>query len=274
MPELPEAETVRRELEREASGRVLEEVQVLEDDILLNAEPAAFARAVEGRRIHRVGRRGKWPLLFLDPDRVVETQLRMTGRFVVSAEPPDPSTFSHVAATFRLDDGRTLYYDDRRRLGGFNLWTAAAWEERSAGLGPEPLGPGFTADHLGRVLEGRRAPVKNLLMDAGVVAGVGNVYAAEALHRSRLDPRRLGGELEPAERERLRESLVSVLEEGLAHGGTSFSDFRDPAGEPGGHQRHLAVYGREGEDCPRCGREVSRIRQAGRSTYFCPGCQR
>lgn len=273
MPELPEAETVCRELERDVSGRVVDDVQVLQDDILLNAEPADFARIVEGRRIRRVGRRGKWPLLFLEPDRVVETQLRMTGRFLVSADPPDPSDFSHVAATFRLDDGRTMYYDDRRRLGGFNLWSLARWEERSAGLGPEPLGPEFTVAHLERVLEGRRAPVKNLLMDARLVAGVGNVYAAEALHRSRLDPQRPGGELDTAELETLRDALVTVLEAGLSHGGTSFSDFRSPAGDPGRHQRHLAVYDREGEACPRCDEEVRRIRQAGRSTYFCPGCQ-
>ena len=274
MPELPEAETVRRELERDVSGRVIEDVSVLQDDILLNAEPGDFARTVEGRRIRRVGRRGKWPLLFLDPDQVVETQLRMTGRFLVSVDPPDPSAFSHVAATFRLDDGRTMYYDDRRRLGGFNLWSLARWEERSAGLGPEPLGDEFTVAHLERILEGRRAPVKNLLMDARLVVGVGNVYAAEALHRSRLDPRRPGGELDTGELETLRDELVTVLEASLSRGGTSFSDFRSPVGEPGRNQRHLAVYGREGEACPRCGEEIRRIRQAGRSTYFCPGCQR
>lgn len=274
MPELPEAETVRRQLQESVAGRRIEAVRLHHDDILLNADPAEFRGAAEGEPIRRVSRRGKWVLLHLGSSAIVEVQLRMTGRFTVGPSPPDPGTYGHVAAEFDLEDGRTLYYDDRRRLGGFNLWTPEGWEERSASLGPEPLSEDFTSGHLTSALRGRRAPVKNLLLDSRIVAGVGNLYAAEALHRAGLDPRRPGGDLEAGEIEALRRALREVLRSGLRHGGASFSDFLPPGGEPGSHQEHLAVYGREDEPCPRCGRSVRRIRQAGRSTCFCPGCQR
>lgn len=273
MPELPEAETVRRHLQDAVAGRRIRAVRVHQPDILLNASVDAFARALRDRRIRRVSRRGKWPLLHLDARKVVEVQLRMTGRFALGAGPPDPATYGHVAAELYLDDGRTLYYDDRRRLGGFNLWTRQEWTDRSATLGPEPLDDGFTDAHLERTLRDRRAAVKNLLLDPEVVAGVGNLYAAEALHRAGLDPRRAGGGLDVGEIGELCSAVQEVLRAGLRHGGSSFSDFLSPAGEPGRHQEHLAVYGREGRPCPRCSGSVQRIVQSGRGTYFCPGCQ-
>ncbi len=273
MPELPEAETVRRHLQEEVAGARIEAVRVHEDDILLNAGPRAFGDAVEGERIRRVGRRGKWPLLVLGSGRILEVQLRMTGRFVLGAGPPDPAVYGHLAAEFDLGEGRTLYYDDQRRLGGFNLWTDGEWRQRSASLGPEPLEDGFTAEHLAGVLDGRRAAVKNLLLDGDLVAGVGNVYAAEALHEAGIDPRRPGGELDRGEERSLHRAVRHVLRQGLHRGGTSFSDFLSPAGEPGRNQEHLAVYGREGRACPGCGEQIRRIRQGGRSTYLCPACQ-
>lgn len=249
-------------------------MRIRQADILLNSDPGSFAAALEGGTLREITRRGKWPLLHVGPRWVVEVQLRMTGRFVVHEVRPDPEIFGHLAAELRLDDGRSLWYDDRRRLGGFNLWTPEQWQERSAGLGPEPLDGELSVEYLRRSFRGRRAPVKNLLMNSRLVAGVGNVYAAEALHRSSLDPRRPGSGLASEEVGRLRRALIEVLQEGMAHGGTSFSDFRGPGGEAGRHQEHLAVYGREGDACPRCGGVVRRIKQAGRSTYFCPGCQR
>lgn len=274
MPELPEVETVRRQLAPEVAGRTLEDAQIRHADILLGptSEPA-FADEVVGRRIERLDRRAKFLLFRLSGPRVMEVQLRMTGRFALEADRPDPDVYSHLAARLRLDDGRSLWYDDVRRFGGFRIMTPGEWRDREQELGPEPLDEGFRPARLGRELEGRRAPVKNLLLDQRRVAGLGNIYACESLHRARIDPRRPGRSLGAAEVERLHGAIRGVLGRALQHAGTSFRDFRAPDGETGRFQRRLAVYRRDGDRCPRCGGAVRRIVQAGRGTFFCPKCQ-
>ena len=204
---------------------------------------------------------------------MLQVQLRMTGRFALGAELPDPDEFRHVAAELLLDDGRTLYYDDVRRLGGLRLLSPEGWREIEARLGPEPLLPEFTPGDLAEALEESRAPVKNRLLDQGRIAGLGNIYAAEALHRAALDPRRPAGELDPEEVVRLHGAIRATLLDALAHAGTTFRDYRAVDGREGGYGERLAVYARSGEPCPRCASEVERIVQAGRSTFFCPGCQ-
>lgn len=286
MPELPEVETIRRELATELPGRRVTDLRVHRPDILMDGEPpAAFAGAVRGRRIRSVERRAKYLLLRLTGEeggahgrgaaggRVLQVQLRMTGRFVLGRSRPDPSEFGHLAAELELDDGRTLFYDDVRRLGGFRLLDPAEWARESDALGPEPLEPDFDVPRLRRALSGRRAPVKNVLLDQRRVAGIGNIYAAEALHRAGVDPRRPGGSLEPEEGRRLHRALREVLGEALEAAGTTFRDYRAVNGRSGRFQDRLAVYGREGRPCPRCGGDVRRVVQAGRSTFFCPGCQ-
>lgn len=274
MPELPEAETIRREIAEDLEGRTVLDVRVRHRDILMNRpDEEAFAAEVVGRRVDRVGRRGKYPLLWLGEERVLQVQLRMTGRLLVRRERPDPDRFRHIAARFRLDDGSTLWYDDQRRLGGFLLLTRQEWRERERELGPEPLEEAFTADRLAGVLAGGRAPVKNRLMDQRRVVGIGNIYASEILHRAGLDPRRPAGEITRPEVERLHRSLRRVLGAAVDHLGTSIRDYVGGSGEPGDFQEHIRVYGREGEPCPACGEPVRRVVQAGRSTYFCPGCQ-
>lgn len=274
MPELPEVETIRRSLVPGVVGRSVVEVGVRQPDILMNLpSEAEFADRVEGRRIEALERRAKFLLFRLAGGDVLEVQLRMTGRFVLAADRPDPEEYSHVAARLRLDDGRSLWYDDVRRLGGFRLLAAAEWRRREAELGPEPLEEGYRPEALGRELEGRRAPLKNLLLDQRRVAGVGNIYASESLHRAALDPRRPGGTLGDAEVGRLHGALRSVLAGALRRDGTTLRDYRTPDGDAGRFQRSLSVYGREGEPCPRCGGRVRRIVQAGRSTFFCPDCQ-
>lgn len=286
MPELPEVETIRRRLASEVTRRRLVGVRVHRADILLDRPPPrAFRDALTGRRVLAVRRRAKFLLVHLSHDRgpgangdgssgpVLESQLRMTGRYRLAAGDPPPDC-THLAAEFELDDGRTLYYDDVRRLGGFRLHDGAdAWRERERELGPEPLDDGFRPSHLAEALKGSRAPVKNRLLDQRRIAGLGNIYAAEALHAARLDPRRAAGDVGPGELRRLHGAIREILRSALRRAGTTLSDYGTPDGRSGRHQHHLAVYGREGEACPRCGRAVRRIVQAGRATFYCAGCQ-
>lgn len=274
MPELPEVETIRRALAPRVEGRRIDDAGVRHADILMNLpSEAAFAERVVGRRIEEVARRAKFLLFRLSGGDVLEVQLRMTGRFVLREDRPDPGEYDHLAARLVLDDGRSLWYDDVRRLGGFRVLASGEWRRREAELGPEPLADDYRPAALGRELEGRRAPVKNLLLDQRRVAGVGNIYACESLHRAGLDPRRPGGALEEDEVGRLHGALRSVLSRALDRGGTTLRDYRTPDGGAGRFQRSLSVYGRDDEPCRRCRDRVRRIVQAGRSTYFCPGCQ-
>ncbi len=274
MPELPEVETIRRDLSGEVEGRTVRSTRVHRPDILMNLpSPEAFRARVAGRTVRALDRRAKYLLFRLDDGRVLQVQLRMTGRFALGRERPDPEEYGHIAAELELDDGRTLWYDDVRRLGGFRLLSGEAWERESRRLGPEPLSEGWGADALARALSGRRAPVKNLLLDQELVAGIGNIYASEALHAAGIDPRRPAGELDEEEVERLHGALRSVLRDALAHAGTTFRDYRAVDGRSGRFQERLAVYGRDGRACRTCGEEVRRVVLAGRGTFHCPSCQ-
>lgn len=283
MPELPEVETMRRGLEESLTGARVISVRLHHRDILLDGgSPDRFAAGLSGRRIDAIRRRGKNLLFRLsNGDRaVLQTQVRMTGRFAV-AEAGDPDGrrlrreigYTHVAAEFALADGRTLLYDDVRRLGGFRLQSADEWARREARLGSEPLADGYRAADLAADLGDGRAPVKNALLDQRRIAGVGNIYASEALFRARVDPRRACGELTGEEHGRLHRALRAVLREALAAEGTSLRDFKAVNGRSGEFQERLRVYGREGIPCGRCGTPILRIVQAGRSTFFCPTCQ-
>jgi formamidopyrimidine-DNA glycosylase len=204
----------------------------------------------------------------------------MTGRFAV-ADPDDPGGrelraalgLAHVAAEFELMDGRTLLYDDVRRLGGFRLQSAAEWARREAELGPEPLDPGYRSSDLAAGLGNGRGPVKNALLDQRRIAGVGNIYANEALFRARIDPRRACADLRTDDHRRLHRALRAVLREALRGEGTSLRDYRMVDGGTGRFQDRLRVYDREGHPCPRCGTPIERVVQAGRSTFLCVTCQ-
>jgi len=274
MPELPEVETIRRDLEPDLTGRTITGIEVHHDDIVLAPhDPRSFRRRLEARKITRVGRRAKYLLFYLDDGSVLQTQLRMSGRFALGTELPDPGEFRHIAARLHLDDGRTLFYDDMRRLGGLRLLEGREWEAEEARLGPEPLEASYRAADLARVLAVTRAPVKNLLMDQRRVAGVGNIYASEALFRAGVDPRRAGRELTAREVKRLHRSVREVLREALDQAGTSFQNYRAVNGRSGEFQFSLRVYGRAGEPCRTCRQPIERIVQAGRSTFYCPSCQ-
>lgn len=278
MPELPEVETIRRALAPELEGRRFRAVRVHKADIVLEPRPRrGLSARLEGARVRGVDRRGKYLLFRLAHPagrrEVLQVQLRMTGRFALGSGEDAAAGLTHLAAEFDLDDGRTLYYDDVRRLGGFRLLAEPDWAEAERALGPEPLSDAFTARVLSERLEGSRAPVKNALMDQRRIAGLGNIYASEALHAARIDPRRPAGSLAPGELRRLHGGVRRILRRATASAGTTLRDYRGLDGRAGEFRPRLRVYGRAGEACARCGGEVRRIVQAGRSTFFCPGCQ-
>lgn len=274
MPELPEVETVRRTLsEGGLPGRRIERVRLSHPDVVRHPGPEAFSRGLRGARFGEIGRRGKYLLLALDRG-VLVAHLRMTGRLWLSdAQAED---LSHTHLVLDLDDARQLRFRDVRRFGGFHL--LAALDDPAApaglrGLGPEPqelTAAGF-AD---ACLRHERLAVKGLLLDQGVVAGLGNIYVDESLHRAGVHPQRACGSLTPEERSRIIRALREVLTQALANRGTTFLDFRDGTGEPGAFQTFLRVYRREGQACKRCGAEIAKTRVAGRGTHYCPECQK
>jgi formamidopyrimidine-DNA glycosylase len=287
MPELPEVETVVRQLEPEVEGHRIERLEVLDERWSRPVPPGRLEDEVSGSTIERLGRRGKYILMGLDGARTLVMHLRMTGNLILreGEEMLDPSEGRrlyesersteerHLRARFALDDGRELWFTDPRRFGEAFLLVDEGLEERFAKLGVEPFSPEFTAQALGEMAAGRTAPLKSFLLDQSGIAGVGNIYADEALFRAELHPLSPAGSMKPEHLEALRDAVVAALEAGIDAGGSSIDDYRDARGEKGSMQNEFLVHTREGEDCPRCGAPIVRIVVGGRSTYFCPSCQ-
>jgi formamidopyrimidine-DNA glycosylase len=287
VPELPEVETVCRQLEPEIEGHRIERLEVHDARWCRPAPAAELEAAIAGRRIAGLGRRGKYLLLGLDGGRTLVMHLRMTGNLVLveGDEALDPSegrrlyvaerstSERHLRARFALEDGRELWFTDPRRFGEAFLIDDAALPERFARLGVEPLSPEFTPERLGEIAAGRTAPLKSFLLDQSGIAGVGNIYADEALFRARLHPLSPAGSMRPEHHAALRDGVVAALEAGIAGGGASIDDYRDGRGERGRMQDEFLVHTRVGEECPRRDGIVQRIVVGGRSTYYCPGCQ-
>lgn len=273
MPELPEVETIRRTLEPHLVGGVVREVRLDTPSVWRGLPPGTLV----GRTVVGLRRRGKHILMALSGDMVLHLHLGMTGRLVfvpAGGLPPPDLSARHLHVRFALDRGQ-LHYWDQRRFGYLELIPGGALGDHPRlKLGPEPLDEDFTPAGLGCLLAGRRAPVKALLLDQRILAGLGNIYADEALHRAGIDPLRPAGTLDADQVNALWRAMREVLGEAIAARGTTFSDYRDGEGEPGGFASRLRVYGREGEACPRCGTTLLRRKVGGRSTYFCPGCQR
>jgi formamidopyrimidine-DNA glycosylase len=275
MPELPEVETIRRQLAPAVEGRRLVRVEVLDPRWSEPAPPAAVADALEGRRIERLGRRGKYLIASLDEDVHLVMHLRMTGNLLLapagSAE-PEPR---HLRVRIVLDSGERLLFVDVRRFGtGVVLLGSDALRDYfEARLGVEPLGPDFTAEALRALARGRRAPVKAFLLTQERIAGVGNIYADEALFRARIHPLRPVGSLRRGQVEELRDAVVATLEAGIDAKGATLDDFRHADGARGSFQDRFLVHTREGEPCPRCGGPIRKLRVAGRGTYVCERCQ-
>ncbi|MDI3279932.1 MAG: bifunctional DNA-formamidopyrimidine glycosylase/DNA-(apurinic or apyrimidinic site) lyase [Bacillota bacterium] len=273
MPELPEVETIRRDL-TPLAGRTITDVEVLWPGAIKAPALREFGERVRGQRITGVERRGKHLILCLASGEELIFHLRLTGRLVLTPAEQEPGR--HTRAVFFLDEGEALHFADVRKFGTIHLVKAGERQAVSslAGLAPEPLSEEFTLDWFRSALARRRGPIKGALLDQAVVAGMGNIYADEALFRAGLRPDRPVPELASAEVERLWEAIRAVLAEGIRLRGTSVRDYVDGRGEPGGFQKVLSVYGRKGQPCRRCGAPLQRMRVAGRGTTFCPHCQR
>jgi formamidopyrimidine-DNA glycosylase len=277
MPELPEVETIRRQLEPELLGRRIESFEVLDERFARPHSPADLEAAAASRLILGFRRRGKYMLLDLEGGTTVLLHLRMTGNLRLqpaaragTGEPPP----QHLRAIVHLDGGDALLFTDARRFGHGEAVATAELEAHFADrLGVEPLSPEFTPERLGELAAGRRAPLKSFLLAQGAVAGIGNIYADEALHRAGLHPLSPAGSMKPEHQAALRDGIVAALEAGLDNGGASIDDYRDARGMRGEMQDEFLVHRREGEECPRCGAGIERIVVSGRSTYYCPQCQ-
>jgi formamidopyrimidine-DNA glycosylase len=273
VPELPEVETIVADLRPHLIGRTIVGCELAFPTIVRHPEPEEFVDAVAGMRIESLTRRGKYILMGLGQEVVLVVHLGMTGqlRLVDEVVP----LLKHTHAVFFLDDGRQLRYRDPRRFGRVLLGTTEALLEskKMPRLGPEPIDPGFAAEELYRRLKRRRAPLKAVLLDQGAIAGVGNIYADESLHRARLRPSRIASTVSMRSARRLHDSLRQSLELAIANRGSSVDTYRDAWGEVGSQQEKLLVYGRAGQPCFTCGRPLSVVRIAGRTTVFCRHCQ-
>lgn len=270
MPELPEVETTAAELRPALVGARFTGAQILWPRTLAQPDPAALTDRLAGRTVISLGRRGKYLLIWLDSGAALIVHLRMSGRLTV-ADGADPAEFTHVRATFPLADGRRLIFDDARKFG--RIWLADDPASVVGGLGPEPLAWDFTPEVLAERLRGRRVALKALLLDQRVVAGLGNIYADEALFWARLHPLRRAADLDSAEIVRLHAAIVQVLRAAVAKLGTTLRDYRPPYSQRGAYGEELRVYQQTGKPCPRCGAAIERIRVTQRSTHFCPQCQ-
>jgi formamidopyrimidine-DNA glycosylase len=286
MPELPEVETVSRGLAPFIEGARIERITLNRPNLRFPFPPG-FAEGLEGRAIAHLGRRAKYLIATLSDGSVWLSHLGMTGAFLVGDNPidepsrinPGDASGKHVHFEALLAHPArgpvTLSYSDPRRFGFMDLFAPGAPNPYTDPLGPEPLGNALDALYLGERLRGKKGPIKTVLLDQRVIAGLGNIYVCEALYASGIDPRRAAGSLRGEEIERLVVAIRQVLEAAIIAGGSTLRDFANADGKPGYFQHSFAVYGREGEPCGRagCGGTIVRIVQSGRSTFLCPACQ-
>jgi formamidopyrimidine-DNA glycosylase len=275
MPELPEVETIRRGLALRISGRCIVRAELRRPDLRRPFPPMLAAR-LTGARIGALRRRGKYLLIELDETGLLLLHLGMSGR--ITAAGPEIPEAKHDHVVLSLDDGTVVRFNDPRRFGTLDYLARGteAAHPLLAGMGPEPLEPGFDGAYLDRVLAGKLTPIKAALLDQRIVAGLGNIYVCEALFRAGLSPRRLAATVTGARAAQLAAAIREVLGEAIEAGGSSLRDYVQANGELGYFQHRWAVYGREGEPCPgcTCAEGVRRIVQSGRSTFFCARRQR
>lgn len=305
MPELPEVEYTARQLRMQVVGATIRDVDIFWERIIGYPTLEDFRAEIAGRSIEGVRRRGKFVLLDLSGELLLTIHRRMTGNFLLlppgweadtSLRETEPALWStrgptfypaatangensyshelrYCRACFNFTDGRRLLFTDLRKFGRIALWPREREIEALAGLGEEPLGELFTVERLAEGLARRRTAIKSALLDQRVVAGIGNIYADEALFYAHIHPLRRSDTLNTEELVQLHQGIIAVLTLGIEHGGTSFSDYRDLWGEAGDNYNHVRVYHRAGQPCLRCGSLIERITVAQRSTHFCPTCQ-
>jgi formamidopyrimidine-DNA glycosylase len=281
MPELPEVETVRRGLLPVMEGQRIDQAQVNRPDLRF-ALPKDMAVRLTGVVVQALRRRSKYILADLSSGETLLIHLGMSGRMLISGAPlgqfhhdhPAPQKHDHVVLT--MGSGARVTFNDPRRFGAMDLMPTARWQAHKllADLGPEPLGNGFNETYLTHRLENRATPIKSALLDQKIVSGLGNIYVCEVLHRAGIAPTRLAGDLTPNQAAALVPIIRTVLIEAIEAGGSSLRDYRQADGELGYFQHTFRVYDREGQACPTCTTAIMRLVQAGRSSFYCPSCQR
>jgi formamidopyrimidine-DNA glycosylase len=275
VPELPETETIARDLDRGIARESIVAIAVSHADVLREVTPRALRARVIGTTVVRVWRRAKLVVIDLSTGDRLVVQPRFTGALLLDAGELAVEERRYSTVAFTLGSGRILHYRDVRRLGTVTLMSPARFAQYTDAIGPEPLDPAFTADNFSEVLRGSRQAVKKVLMDQRQMAGVGNIYANESLWRAGVDPSRSARQVTPDRAAALRDALVGVLTEAIAARGTSFRDYRDAYGERGTFATQLEAYGRAGLPCRRCGaRLIGTHAVDGRATVFCARCQR
>jgi formamidopyrimidine-DNA glycosylase len=274
VPELPETETIARDLDAALRGARIDKVSVRKSDVLRGITPRSLAKRTRGAAVVRSWRRAKLVVIDLDSGDRIVVQPRFTGALLIEDDKLEKSALRYSTVKFDLDDGRALHYADVRRLGTLALMSSRTFAEYSAKLGVEPLDPVFTGLHLSGVLRASSQPVKKVLMEQRKIAGIGNIYANEALWRAKIDPSRPAASITIEQSALLRDSIVGVLEEAIEARGTSFRDYRDARGQRGSFVEKLDAYGRGGLPCHRCGsRLVTTHAVDGRATTLCIRCQ-
>ncbi|GAC1566523.1 MAG: bifunctional DNA-formamidopyrimidine glycosylase/DNA-(apurinic or apyrimidinic site) lyase [Ktedonobacteraceae bacterium] len=306
MPELPEVEYTARQLRTAIVGATIEDAQVFWERTIGHPELPDFLAEIVGRRILAVRRRGKYLILDLSGELILTIHRRMTGNLLLlpagweidtclresdpaawntrgpsfsreayaTGEEINPAHLSYCRVCFNLSDRRRLLYTDPRKFGRIELWPREREAEALEGLGVEPLSNEFTVERLMHNLSGRKSVMKRVLLDQEVIAGLGNIYADEALYYAAIHPLRPARSLSEDEVRLLHEGIVSVLTLGIEHGGTSFSEYRDLWGEAGENYNHVRIYQQDGKPCARCGTPIERIVVGQRSTHYCPACQK
>lgn len=274
MPEMPEVETIRRTLNDKVTGRKITRVEIGLSRLIKWPTAPEFQAIITDRTIIRLDRRGKYLLFYLDKNLVMVIHLRMTGRLYYATPEAKFDKFTHII--FRLDNGDVLLYADTRTLGTLylmpenELWRISGL----ASMGPEPLSQDFTLQYFIDMLSKRQAKIKSVLLNQQLVGGLGNIYVDEALATAGIDPERIASSITETEAKYLYQAVNQVIADGIAHGGTTFRDYRDGTGQSGSHQFHLKVYGRTNQPCHRCGGIIARKEVAGRGTHYCPNCQK
>lgn len=272
MPELPEVETIRLSLEEKLTGRTIKGVEVRYPRMVQLQTVAELQRNIIGKTIHHLQRRGKYLLMRLSEDLVLAIHLRMTGQLTV--QPADHPVADATYFLLRLDNDTELRFRDQRKFGKVFVFAANQLPPALAKMGPEPLADEFTSELLRKRFAGHKLAVKKALLNQEIIAGIGNIYADEALFVAGIHPARPVDSLTAAESERLHQAIRQVLQEGIANRGTTKRDYLDGEGNPGSYQNMLRVYGRKGLPCPQCGAPVAKMNFGGRGTHFCPLCQK
>ncbi len=275
MPELPEVETIRSDLQTRIVGRRITGIVIPPDvgkpvPVLKGIDEASFREGVVGAQIVSVERRGKYLAMRLDTGSMIVVHLRMTGALLHRT--PDAPIERFLRIVLKLDDGTELRFTDMRKFGG--LWLADDYADAMAtALGPEPLSDDFTVETMLKALAGRKTPVKSIILDQSRIAGIGNIYADEACYVAAVDPRRFGETLTEAEAEAMHAAVRHVIGLGVESRGASFKDYKDADGKQGNMQMYVKVFRRTGKPCYVCETPIERVKIGGRSTHFCPTCQ-